>query len=445
MVLGFSALLIAMAALVLIWRLRGVFQWKSSIKHELMGLKEDIESAGPCRKRALNIVLERCQKIWGAGFPEVKEIYGLGEYVKKIAASFHPDQDRPELCITAGRIIMTSNSAILRLQEIMGRPGFSRFQRIRIRHIRKSWDWYEKISNYKSVKIFIRYKKWISRTNLMRLIFLPDPFSWLIYFSNQLTIISITRFFLMDIYLFVGKQAITAYDHGSRNDLSPEDPYRIEEELSELAEIIESEPSLPDPEIQEIRSRLVGMNAMLFSTPGYSEWKDGLFQAIEIIARKNFPESQEPIEEARLGPILQRCQFWLKSVSGTEKIPVISRLQKIEIRHLHSIKAVTEHPVFRHAGIFARKSWDIYKLTKWPRLLYRIIKKTTPAGIAATMGWMLARKGAVNYLSRKTFDVTIQEMEMIYRLSSDKKSEKRLIPDKPAISDKPIITSLFLS
>lgn len=422
--LGFSALLIALTTLVLIWRLRGVLQWKRSLKHEFRELKKDIASAGPARKKALNIVLERCQKIWGTGFPEAKEIYDLGEYVKKIAASFHPDQKRPELCITAGNLIQTSNSAISRLQDIMGRPGFSRFQNIRIRHIRRSWEWYEKISRYKFVKALIRYKKWVNHANLMRLIFLPDPFSWLIYLSNQLTIVSLTRFFLMDIYLFVGKQAIIAYDHETRNELPAEDPDKIEEELSELAEIIESEPSLPDPKIQEIRSRLVGMNAMLFSTPSYAEWKAGLLHALEMIARKNFPESPEPVEEARLGPILERCQFWLKSVSGTEKIPVLRRLHRVEIRHLHSIKAVTELPVFRHAGIFARKSWDIYQFTKWPRLIYQIIKKTTPAGIAATMGWMLARKGAVNYLSRKAFDATILEMEMIYRLSRDKKPGK---------------------
>jgi len=67
-----------------------------------------------------------------------------------------------------------------------------------------------------------------------------------------------------------------------------------------------------------------------------------------------------------------------------------------------------------------------------------LIKKTTPAGIAASMGWMLMRKGSVNYLSRRAFDLTLQEIETVYRLSQEsednsrkkeKRSQKLLTPD----------------
>ena len=57
---------------------------------------------------------------------------------------------------------------------------------------------------------------------------------------------------------------------------------------------------------------------------------------------------------------------------------------------------------------------------QWPLFIYRLIRKTTPAGMAASMGWMLVRKGSVNYLSRRAFDLTLQEMETVYRLSQEK-------------------------
>ncbi|MCX5883181.1 MAG: hypothetical protein NTU74_15690 [Deltaproteobacteria bacterium] len=434
--LGVAALLIALATLTMVWRLRGVLQWKRSLKHEFRELKDELYAAGPCRQQAIQVVLDRCQGIWQAGFPEIIEITGLAGYLRDIAATFHPDQEKPELCVTAGSLIRTSHSAVERLQDILRRPGFSRFQKMRIRHIRKAWNWYDRIRRYRTVKAYIRYRKWISHVNMLRLILLPDPFSWLIYLSNQLTILSLTRFFLMDIYLFAGKQAILAYDHESRHEAIPQDEGEIEQDLADLAELNEPEYRLPDPRIQDIRNRLVGVNTLIFSSPGYTEWKSGFEDALRVIAETYFPESPAPVEEARLGTILARCQFWLQSVCDTAKLPIFSRLHRIELRYLSSVKAATEHPLFRQAGTFAKKSWNAYKWMQWPLLIYRLIRKTTPAGMAASVGWTLVRKGTVNYLSRRAFDLTVQEMETVYRLSQEtgdrrqKKEEKSREPEE---------------
>jgi hypothetical protein len=417
--LGIAALLIALATLTVVWRLRGLLQWKRSLKLEFRELKDELYTARHSRQQAIQVVLDRCQGIWQAGFPEINELAGFGEYLRDIAAAFHPDQDKPELCLTAGSLIRAFHSAVERLQNILRRPGFSRFQNIRIRHIRKAWNWYERISRYRAVRAYIRYRRWINHANILRLILLPDPFSWLIYLSNQLTILSLTRFFLMDIYLFTGKQALLAYDHETRYEAMPQDAGEIEQDLSDLAELIEPEFRPADPRIQEIRNRLVGVNTLIFSSPGYTEWKSGFGDALRVIAGTYFPESPAPVEEARISQILIRCQFWLQSVCDTEKLPIFSRLHRIELRYLYSVKAAAEHPLFRRAGIFAKKSWNIYQWMQWPLLIFRLIKKTTPAGMAVSMGWVLVRKGTVNYLSRRAFDLTLQEMETVYRLSQE--------------------------
>jgi hypothetical protein len=417
--LGIVALLVALATLTVVWRLRGLLQWKRSLKHEFRELKDEINSAGHCRQQAIQVVLNRCQEIWQAGFPEINALSGFGGYLRDIAAAFHPDQEKPELCVTAGNLIRASHSAVDRLQDMLARPGFSRFQKIRIRHIRKAWNWYVRISRYRAVKAYIRYRRWINHANVLRLILLPDPFSWLIYLSNQLTILSLTRFFLMDLYLFAGKQAILAYDHESRHESIPQDAGEIEQDLADLADLTEPEFRPADPRIQEIRNRLVGANTLIFSSPGYAEWKSGFGDALRVIAGTYFPESPAPVEEARLGQILIRCQFWLQSVCNTEKMPIVSRLHRIELRYLSGVKAATEHPLFRQAGTYAIKSWNVYRWMQWPLLIYRLIKKTTPAGMAASMGWMLVRKGTVNYLSRRVFDLTLEEMETVYRLSQE--------------------------
>ncbi len=417
--LGIAALTVALATLAVAWRLRGVLQWKRSLRHEFRELKKELDFAGPCRQLAIQVVLDRCRGIWQAGFPDISALSGLGGYLRDVAAAFHPEQEKPELCVTAGSLIRISRSAVERLQDILQRPGFSRFQKIRIRHIQRAWNWYDRISKYRMVRAYIRYRRWIGRANLLRLILLPDPFSWLIYLSNQLTILSLSRFFLMDIYLFAGKQAILAYDHEIRQDAAPQDAREIEQELKALAELDDPEIHSRYPRIQEIRNRLVGVNTLIFSSPGYTEWKSGFLEALRVIAGTYFPESPAPVAEARLGQILIRCQFWLQSVSDTEKLPIVGRLHRIELRYLCSLKAAAEHPVFRQAGLFTKKSWNIYKWMQWPLLIYRVIRKTTPAGMAASVGWVLVQKGTVNYISRRAFDMTVQEMETLYRLSRD--------------------------
>lgn len=72
---------------------------------------------------------------------------------------------------------------------------------------------------------------------------------------------------------------------------------------------------------------------------------------------------------------------------------------------------------------------------QWPLLIYRFIKNTTPAGMAANMGWMLVQKGTVNYLSRRAFDLTIQEMETVYRLSQESDKGRQMEYEKSRKSD----------
>lgn len=428
--IGIAALLIALAAMIVAWRLRGLLHWKRSLQHEFRQLTTELISAGPCRRQAIQVVLTRCQGIWQAGFPGNDAFSDFSGYLRDIAAAFHPDQEKPEFCVTTGSLIRASSSAVERLQDIIRRPGFSRFQYIRIRHIRKAWNRYDRISRYRVVRAYIRYRRWISRANVLRLILLPDPFSWLIYLSNQLTILSLTRFFLMDIYLFAGKQAILAYDHEPRHEAAPQDAEEIEQDLADLAGLIEPESRPADPRIREIRNRLVGVNSLVFSPPGVTEWKSGFEEALRVIAGTYFPESPAPVEEARLGPILVRCRFWLQSISDTGKLPIVSRLHRMELRHLSSVKAAAEHPFFRQAGSFAKKSWNAYKWVQWPLRIYRLMKKTTPAGMAVSVGWLLVRKGTVNYLSRRTFDLTVEEMETVYRLSQESEGSRQKTEDR---------------
>ena len=415
--LAFGAMVLAVAGILFIWRLRGVLSWKHSLRNELKGLNREAKAAGETRQQALKAVLERCQRAWRATFPELRELADLSAYVHSIAACYHPGVENPELRITTGRFLKSTQESVHRLELILRRPGFQRLRRVRIRHIRQSYEWYNRVSQYWIVRCFSRYRKLIRRLFQLRLVILPDPFSWLAYFSNRLAMMTLTRCLLVDVYLFVGKLAIQAYDEEDKEEAIPAEMDELEKTLEDLDSLKPSEPNITDPQVQEIRNRLVGFTAMLVSAPGLEHWKKAVAQTAKVIAKKYFPDSECPLEEAALGPLLTRSQIWIKSVCETENIPVVKRLHRIPIKSLYSAKSFTNTLLPKQLRTFAKKTWDMYRWMKWPLKVYRWIKKGSPVGIAMDVGWVLAKNGLINLICRRTFDMAYQELELVYSQS----------------------------
>jgi hypothetical protein len=104
-------------------------------------------------------------------------------------------------------------------------------------------------------------------------------------------------------------------------------------------------------------------------------------------------------------------------VCETEKIPVVKRLHRIQIESLYSVKSFTNSLLPKQVRSFARKAWDMYRWMKWPLKVYRWVKKGSPVGIAMDVGWMVAKKGFINFICRRTFDMAYQELEMVYSQS----------------------------
>jgi len=415
-VLAFATMLLAAASIMVVWRLRGVLSWKRSLRHELKDLNKEIEAAGETQQQALKVVLERCQRAWRATFPELRELADLSGYIRSIATCYHPGVEKPELRITTGRFLKFAQESVHQLELILRRPGFQRLRRVRIRHVRQSYEWYNRVSQYWIVQCLSRYRKVIRRLFQLRLVILPDPFSWLVYFSNRLTMMTLTRCLLVDLYLFVGKLAVQAYNE-EEEEAIPTEMDELEKTLEDLNSLKPSEPDIPDPQIQEIRNRLVGFTTTLISAPGLEDWKKAVGQTARVIAEKYFPDAQRPLEEAALEPLLTRSQIWIKSVCETENIPVVKRLHRIRIESLYNVKSFTNSLLPKQVRTFAKKAWDMYRWMKWPLKVYRWVKKGSPVGIAMDVGWVVAKKGFTNFICRRTFDMAYQELEMVYSQS----------------------------
>jgi hypothetical protein len=416
-VLAFGAMLLAVATTIAIWRLQGILNWKRSLRNELNDLNNKAELANEIQQQAIKVVLDRCQRIWRATSLEIREILEISSYIRSIASCYHPDVEKPELCMSIGHCLNSAQEVTQRLELILRRPGFQRLQRVRIRHIRQYYEWYDRVNKYWFVQYLIRYHMVIKRLFQLRLIILPDPFSWLAYFSNRLTMLTLTRCLLLDIYLFMGKMAIQASDEQKKEDAFSTENGELEKTLEDLDSLKPSEPDINDPRIQEIRNRLVGFPSMVISTPGLKDWKKAVNQTANIIAKKYFPESAQPMEEVVIGALLARSRIWIKSMCETETLPVVKRLHRVRIDSLINIKSFTDIYLPSQVRILIKKSWDMYGWIKWPLKVYRWVKRGSPAGIAIDVGWVVAKRGFINFVCRHTFDMAYKELEMVYSQS----------------------------
>ncbi len=270
-VLAFGAMFLAVATIIAIWRFRGIINWKGTLRNELNDLNKEAELASEIQQQALKVVLDHCQRVWQASSPEIREILEISYYIRSIASCYYPDVEKPELCISVGRFLNSAQEVVYRLELILRRPGFQRLQRVRIRHIRKSYEWYDRLNKYWVVQYLIRYHMVIKRLFQLRLVILPDPFSWLAYFSNRLTMLTLTRCLLVDTYLFIGKIAIQAYDEENKESEFSTGINELEKTLEDLDSLKLSDLDIYDPQVQEIRNRLVGFPSIFVSSLGFED------------------------------------------------------------------------------------------------------------------------------------------------------------------------------
>lgn len=415
-VTAFGAILLLSISLMMIWRMRGILNWKRSLRQEFKRFKAAAGQATGTRRQAMAVVTESCERIWQTTTPEVGKLLDLWGYIRSIAACFHPKSEEPELCIPVGLFLMVLREVADRLELILRRPGTKRLQAVRIRHVRQTVEWYGRINRKWVFRRIHRYRDVIRRIYQVYLVVLPDPFSWLVYFSNRLTILQLTRYLVLDVYLFVGKLAVDAYDAAG-------DPTfyfssaELEQTLEALGGMENFESLQTDPQIRQIRNRLVGFGPFLLSTPGLKDWQKALMESAEVIAGRYFPDADNPLEEAAVGPLLRRCQAWIQRLSEAETLPVMKHFFRVRLDTLHNMKSLSGVVLPEQFWGAAKKTWQIYSWMRWPLRAYRWLKMTSPLKVTTAVGFFLIRKGFVNFMLRYTFDGACRELEILYHQS----------------------------
>ena len=268
------------------------------------------------------------------------------------------------------------------------------------------------------VQKLVKAWKPISRVLGIRFFLFLDPLSILTFLSNRLTVLIATRSLLLDVYLYVGKLAIRAYDQDELDHLRPDDQ-EIEQVLEDLDEMGDYTPHLEDARILELRKQLPGLNTLFKSDQLIDAWKTAVMEAADHISQKHFPAAEKPLLEARIGPVLLRTQHWLQVIGETGRYPVVKHLYKLQINSLMDSKSMMDTWLPKPVREFMNKSTKLYGKLKWPLKVFRWAKKFSPQKVALDVGVHVAYKSVVGLACRRSFDTVCFELERVYGSSVD--------------------------
>lgn len=409
-------LVLAGGAGLALYRLRGVLNWKRSLSEELALLRRIRHGAESHRRAALELIVTRCDGLQGALAPEPERLADLPDFVRAIAACYHPHSARPELQVAVGPLLNSAAASLERLDLILRRPGLQRLEWVRLRDIRRIHGWYRHLTRARWYRWYRRHRNWLQRLGRLRLLVWPDPLQWAVFLSNRLLLLSLSKYLLVDIYIFVGKLALEAYAPDATAP-GPHDPADLEALARHLDQLTDEAVIHPAPAVRRLRQNLVGLPAALWLPPDAGRWKNAVTAAAEIIARRHFPESAEPLLEAATGPLLRRTRIWLATLCRAERLPLAGRLYGLRLDTLVGAKNLSEMLLPPPVRRYLQGTLRAYGWLKWPLRVVRWSRNRVPLTIALQLGWAAVGRSLRVYLWGRAFDVTCAEVEEVYRLS----------------------------
>jgi hypothetical protein len=417
-IMAIAALLFAIILIGVLWRFRGLLRWRKTLTQELKSLKNKIKQMDYHDQKAHIVVINTCESIQRSFIAELTEFEKLPDYLCQIAACYYPDKKHPEQFITIGNCLYIIQEIAFRVDHLLSKRGLEPLRYLRIRHIQDIYHRVKRLQKNPIMALYLKYRKLIQKISLIRLIVLPDPFSWIFYLSNQFTVITLTRYVLLEIYLYTGLLAIHAYGQTDKQQQVSFSQEEIESLMLDLEKLqaIDSSMLSEVPELKIIRKKNLGFGRGLLANLSLKQWKMAIEESAQAIASMHFPDTEKPLFEACIGPILERSRYWLKTVNTIQSLPIIHKMSDVKLETVFQAKLMIEAmPESIKQAITA--SMKIYQWAKWPITIYRIARKTTPVGIATSIGWIVTRNCIVFYIYQYTFYTACDELNAVYKLS----------------------------
>ncbi|MDJ0780909.1 MAG: hypothetical protein QNJ22_03015 [Desulfosarcinaceae bacterium] len=410
--LGLTCLL-----LIVMWRAQGIIVWNRSLQKELKSLAKEANTVSLNRRNGIQVIQDRCDEILSSLSPSLGDLDQLRDYVRAIAACFSPDAKRPELQVTLGYLIKCLNDSLVRFDLILQRPALNRMKSLNIRTIRNLYRWSNGVMQHPTMKWYADHRILIRRISRLRFVLLIDPFSWILLLSRKVVALLLIRSLVLDITVYLGKVALNAYDqnHGRSEDA---DVGVLEETLEDLSHVQMPPAMATDPVLLEIRQELVGFSTVMLSNLTWEKWKKAVLKAADHIARKYFPESDTPMEEAAIGPLLYRTRSWLDTLGKGETIAIVRYAYRTRIETLFQAKDVSNLILTPRVRTLMRTALGTYGWLKWPLFIYRHAKRFSLPRMAIDLGWFAGKKTILVLIHGRTFDHVCRELDWVYKISS---------------------------
>jgi len=410
--LGFACLL-----LIVVWRARGFIAWNRSLQKELKSLTRGAGTVSLSRRKGIRVIQDRCDEILYSVSPRLGDLDQLRDYVRAIAACFFPDAKFPELQVSLGYLIQCLNDSLVRFDRILQRPELNRLKSMNIKTIRNLYRWFTGVMQHPSVKWYAEHRILVRRISRIRFFFLIDPFSWIFLLSRKVVALLLLRTLVLDITVYIGKVALNAYDR--KHAGSEEDDVGILEETLEDLSHVQMPPAMEtDPVLLEIRQELVGFSSVMLSSPTWEKWKEAVRKAANHIARKHFPDSDAPVEEAAVGPLLYRTRSWLETLGKGETIAIVRYAYRTRLETLFQARDVSDLILTPTVRRTMRTALGAYGWLKWPLLIYRRARRFSLPRVAVDLGWYVGKKTILVLIHGRTFDQVCRELDWVYRISS---------------------------
>ena len=389
-----SALLTAFFIPVLIINIKDVFLWRFELKKELKKFQKEKRLFCIKKQRAIGVIERKTKILLTISSVNSDLLTDIKTYMTDIAACFHPDAERPELTPSLGHILYCLDKSALKFDTILSRPGFERIAGVNLKTIHKLHLMTKNNSERRKAK-----------TRYQLLAGLP-----LLY---------LTKYLIIDIYLFFGFLAMDIYDEKPAI-IVEEKPDNLEATLTELSRLKNGNTADCSEELIQIRNSLVGMASVFKTDPNFKKWKNALIDAAGIISEKHFPGSRGPVYEARIGPLMKQTRSWLTTFGKSDEYPVAGHLLKLRLETIFIARSLTgtimPAPVKKIMG----KTQQAYGWLKWPLNVYLWTSKGAFVKIALDAGWFAGRKAILVIIFGKSFDKACKELEKVYSLSAGK-------------------------
>jgi hypothetical protein len=400
--------LFSLIFLLLLLKIKGIFEWKISLLKRLEKINEKSQDTTNLKeKKAYEYVYLECKKIYKKNYYSNFEIINLLDFVNEISRIYNPESKKPFLEISIGDFLYFSNLAAIRIEKILDRKILKLIYGIRLKNLFFSFNIYNIFLKNKVLKaFFIIWKNY----SLFSIVLWFNPFGLLIFLSSSLLRMSILRFLMSDFFLFAGEYAIKAYSSEKQGTYSF-DKKNYKYNYSQKNVLFQN------IALKKIKKDFLVKTFFWGSLPEKESFKKAFFDSVFVISKHYFKESENPLMEAKAGLVLERTAHWLKILSDLSNRRIVKYFFKIRLSSFFSVYSLHKKYLPELLKDDRKILGKTIKIASYSRMLFKVLQKPSPMGFAAWAGTEYGKNFLVFFILKFSYEKMILEIDYVYKNS----------------------------